>query len=184
MFDRECQSLRFSFIIPALFLCLSLLFTACGHSTATFLAKGEEYLKKRKFHDALMQFRSAAEADSDLAAAHWGLARAHENLGQFNETLDELRKTVERRDNRHQALSNYFLLIRPPMIPGAKRSATDTRRRQLVYRGPHPDRVYTRGWDKPEKDVVAAVNKAIPRPQTRRILHQSRKALHHTRKHS
>ena len=165
MFDRECQSLRFIILSTALFLCLSLLFTACGHSTATFLAKGEEYLKKRKFHDALMQFRSAAEADSDLAAAHWGLARAHENLGQFNETLDELRKTVELDETNLDAkarLGNYFLLIRPPMI-----AETEKIRDEILA----ADNAFIEGHiltasilaaqDKPEKDVVAAVNKAI-----------------------
>jgi tetratricopeptide (TPR) repeat protein len=165
MFDRECQSLRFSFIIPALFLCLSLLFTACGHSTATFLAKGEEYLKKRKFHDALMQFRSAAEADGDLSAAHWGLARAHENLGQFNETLDELRKTVELDETNLDAkarLGNYFLLIRPPMIAETEKIRDDILRADASFIEGH---ILTASilsaQGKPEKDVVAAVNKAI-----------------------
>src|SRR5687767_14405374 len=94
MINRECQIFRSPFLTLALVLCLGLLFTACG-STASFLAKGEEYLQKRKFHDALMQFRAAAESDKNSAKAHWGLARAYENLGQFNETVDELRETVE-----------------------------------------------------------------------------------------
>ena len=95
MFDRECPFRSFRIAHLSLFLCLSLILSACGHSTAAFLTKGEEYLQKRKFNDALMQFRSAAESDKDSPKAHWGLARAYENLGQFNETLEELRKTRE-----------------------------------------------------------------------------------------
>ena len=96
---------------------------ACGGSTAKFLAKGEEYLAKRKFHDALMQFRSAAESDSDSAKAHWGLARAYENLGEFNEALDELRKSVDLDPTNLDAktkLGNYYLLIQPPLIQEAE----------------------------------------------------------------
>src|SRR5688572_28800900 len=103
MFNRECPNLPFRFAYLSLFLCVSLFFGACGHSTATFLARGEEYLQKRKFHDALMQFRSAAESDDDSGKAHWGLARAHEKLGQFSETLEELRKTVELDDSNLEA---------------------------------------------------------------------------------
>ena len=100
---RECQIFKFRLFSLSILLCVSLLAGACGHSTAAFLAKGEEYLKKRKFHDAMMQFRAAAESDSGSAAAHWGLARSYENLGQFNEVLDELRKTVELDENNLEA---------------------------------------------------------------------------------
>src|ERR1044072_6520132 len=94
MLDRECRIFTFLAHL-SLFLCLSLLLVSCSHSTAKFLAKGEEYLQKRKFNDVLVQLRAAAESDKDSAKPHWGLARAHKNLGQFNETLDELRKAVE-----------------------------------------------------------------------------------------
>ena len=116
---RECQILRSRFAHLSLFLCLSLFLISCGHSTESFLTKGEEYLQKRKFHDALMQFSSAVESDRDSVRAHWGLARAYENLGYFNETLEELRKTVELDETNLDAkakLGNYFLLVKPPMI--------------------------------------------------------------------
>jgi len=93
-----------------------------------------EYLQKRKFSDALMQFRAAAESDKDSAKAHWGLARAYENLGQFNETLDELRKAVELDDTNLEAkakLGNYFLLLQ------RKDPRRDTYRGRKVYRRPH-----------------------------------------------
>lgn len=157
------SNFRFAYLF--LILCLSIFLTACGHSTATFLAKGEEYLQKRKFHDAMMQFRSAAESDKDSAKAHWGLARAYESLGQFNEVLDELRKTVEIDDTNLEAkakLGNYFLLVQPPMI------AETTKLRDAILAA---DPKFIEGHilsasilaaqGKPDTDVVNAVNRAI-----------------------
>ena len=92
---RECQNFSFRFPLLIVFCGLLLFCVSCGTSKDTHLARGEEYLQKRKFHEAVMEFRSAADIDKDSANAHWGLARAYENLGQFYETLDELRKTVE-----------------------------------------------------------------------------------------
>ncbi|MEO6654644.1 MAG: tetratricopeptide repeat protein [Pyrinomonadaceae bacterium] len=154
---------RFTHLL--IFLSLSFFLAACGHSTAAFLAKGEEYLQKRKFHDALMQFRSAAESDSGSAKAHWGLARAYENLGQFNEVLDELRKTVELDETNLEAkakLGNYFLLVQPPMI-----AETEKIRNEILAADPKfiEGHILTASimaaQGKPDIDVVNAVNKAI-----------------------
>ena len=162
---RECQILKFRSFHLAILLCLSLFFLACGHSTASFLAKGEEYLAKRKFHDALMQFRSAAESDKDSAKAHWGLARTYENLGQFNETLDELRKTVELDDTNAEAkakLGNYFLLVQPPMI-----FETEKIRDEILAADPKfiEGHILTASimaaQGKPDADIVNVVNRAI-----------------------
>ncbi|QQS33903.1 MAG: tetratricopeptide repeat protein [Acidobacteriota bacterium] len=116
---REChlQSLRSLFIAAVLF--AAAFISGCGYSASSFVAKGEEYLAKRKFHDALMQFRSAAEIDDNLAAAHWGLARAHENLGQYNEAVEEIKKTIHLDGSNLEAkvrLGNYQLMTQPPMI--------------------------------------------------------------------
>lgn len=162
---RECQIFSFRFIPHSILLCLSILFVACGHSTASFLAKGEEYLQKRKFHDAMMQFRSAAESDSGSAAAHWGLARSYENLGQFNEVLDELRKTIELDGTNLEAkakLGSYFLLVQPPMI-----SETEKLRDEILAADPKfiEGHILTAtimaAQGKPDADVIAQVNKAI-----------------------
>lgn len=162
---RECRLLFSRTFFPAILLCLSVLLGACGHSTAKFLSKGEEYLAKRKFHDAMMQFRSAAESDPGSAAAHWGLARSYESLGQFNEVLDELRKTVELDDNNLEAkarLGNYFLLLQPPMI-----SETEKLRDEILAANPNfiEGHILTASimaaQGKPDADVVAQVNKAI-----------------------
>jgi tetratricopeptide (TPR) repeat protein len=165
MFNRECPLRPLHLAHLSLFLCLSFLFAACGHSTAAFLAKGEEYLQKRKFNDALMQFRSAAESDKDSAKAHWGLARSYENLGLFNETLEELRKTVELDDANLEAkakLANYFLLVQPPMITEA-----DKLKQEIFEIDPNfiEGHILTASimaaQGRPDRDVVATVNKAI-----------------------
>ena len=165
MFNRECQTILFRFSRLSLLLCISLALLACGHSTATFLAKGEEYLQKRKFNDALMQFRSAVESDRDSAKAHWGLARAYENLGEFSETLDELRKTVELDDTNLEAktrFGNYFLLVQPPMI-----AETEKIRDEMLAADPSfieghiLSASIMAAQGRPDADVVNAVNKAI-----------------------
>ena len=162
---RECQVSKFRFAYLFLILCLSIFLAACGPSTATFLAKGEEYLQKRKFHDAMMQFRSAAESDKDSAKAHWGLARAYENLGQFNDVLDELRKTVDLDDTNLEAkakLGTYFLLVQPPMIAEATKLRDEILAADPKFIECH---ILTASilaaQGKPDTEVVAAVNKAI-----------------------
>lgn len=165
MFYRECPKLLLRSSRVFLFIILGLFLFACGSTTAKFLARGEEYLTKRKFHDALMQFRSAAESDSGSAKAHWGLARSYENLGQFSEALEELRKTTELDDTNLEAkakLGNYFLLVQPPMI-------SETEKIQIAIVAADPKFVeghvlkasILAAQSRPEAEVVAKVNEAI-----------------------
>ncbi|CAN5458994.1 hypothetical protein BH10ACI3_BH10ACI3_01410 [soil metagenome] len=165
MIYRECQvrPARIPFLLVVL--CLSFLLASCGHSTAAFIAKGEEYLQKRKFHDALMQFRSAVEADSESSRAHWGMARAFENLGQFNDVLDELRKTVEFDDTNLEAkakLGTYFLLVQPPMTAEAEKIrdqifAADPK----FIEGHMLTATIMAAQGRPDQEVIDAVNRAI-----------------------
>ncbi|HTH51145.1 MAG TPA: tetratricopeptide repeat protein [Pyrinomonadaceae bacterium] len=143
-------------------LCLAL--SGCGRS-AKYLAKGEEYLAKRKYHDALMQFRSAAETNDSSARAHWGLARTYEALGQFNDVLDELRKTVELDDENLDAkakLGTYYLLVKPPMVTEA-----ENLRDQIVLNHPNfiEGQILTASImaakGQPDDEVIAQVNKAV-----------------------
>ena len=165
MRNRECQFRAIPVAYLSILLCLSIFLAACGHSTAGYLAKGEEYLQKRKFNDALMQFRLAAEADQNSAKAHWGLARSYENLGLFNESLEELRNTVELDDTNLDAkarLANYFLLVDPPMIAEA-----ETIRGEILQMDPK----YIEGHiltasimaaqGKPDSQIALTVNNAI-----------------------
>jgi len=125
---RECQVFHFRFLL--LFaLVLSIGFTACSsQSLQTHIARGEEYLQKRKFQEAVMEFRAAAEMDKTSAEAHWGLARSFENLGQFHETVEALRQTAELNPDNLEAktkLGNYILLAEPPQIAETERILAD-----------------------------------------------------------
>jgi tetratricopeptide (TPR) repeat protein len=161
---HECPSYKSSSVLLSLLFCICLLLTACGHSAA-FLAKGEEYLQKRKYHDALMQFRSAAESDSGSAKAHWGLARTYEALGQFNDVLDELRKTVEIDDTNLEAkakLGSYFLLMQPPMVTEAENLRAQIKDADPNFiEGEILQASIMAAQGKPDADVVAQVDKAI-----------------------
>src|SRR5215203_4273883 len=95
MILRECQIFKLRFFAQIILCVLLAFLISCGGSKDKHLARGEEYLQKRKFQEAVMEFRAAADIDRNSAAAHWGLARAFENLEQFNEALEELRKTSE-----------------------------------------------------------------------------------------
>lgn len=162
---RECPKSISRVSRVFLLITLGLFLFACGGSTDKFLAKGEEYLAKRKFHDALMQFRSAAESDSDSAKAHWGLARAYENLGQFNEAIDELRKTVDLDPTNLEAkskLGNYFLLIQPPLIAEAEKIQTEVVTANPSFVEGHILKASILSTqNRPENEVVAKINEAI-----------------------
>lgn len=171
MLNRECQSLSLRVACLTLFLCVCTLLSACGHSTATFIAKGEEYLQKRKFHDALIQFRSAVESDKESSKAHWGMARAYENLGEFNDALEELRKTVELDETNLEAktkFGNYFLLVQPPMIAEAEKLRDDILNRDANFVDAH---VLTASimavQNRPENEIVKVLNNAIALDPTR-----------------
>ncbi len=164
MFTRECQLSRRRFVYTLTLICIGLWATACT-STADLIAKGEENLKKRKFHAALVQFRAAVESDSDSAAGHWGMARAYENLGRFNETVEELRKTVELDSANLEAkakLGNYFLLVQPPMIGEAEKARDEIVAADANFIEGH---ILTASimaaTGKPDSEVVATVERAI-----------------------
>ena len=165
MIARECQNFSIRLILLTLVCSLIVFSASCSQSKDTHLARGEEYLQKRKFHEAVMEFRSAVDIDKSSAQAHWGLARAYENLGQFAETLDELRKTVELAPENLEAkakLGNYFLLAKPPMIDEATQILE-----QIFAR----DEKYIEGFilkasilaaqKKPEAEVLEVLNQAI-----------------------
>ncbi len=161
----ECPNFKIRVGQLSLLFCVGLFMFGCGQSSEKFLAKGEEYLKKRKFYDAMMQFRSAAEYDKDSAKAHWGLARSYENLGRFNDTLDELRKTVEL-DPKHleakSRLGNYFLLVQPPMIDESEKIQQEIIAIDPKFIEGHILKAsILAAQNRPETEVVAKMNEAI-----------------------
>jgi tetratricopeptide (TPR) repeat protein len=161
----ECRIFHFRFLLLALVLGGGLIFASCNKSTEKHVARGEEYLQKRRFEEAVMEFRTAADIDKTSAKAHWGLARAYENLGQFYESIDALRQVTELDANNLEAkvkLGNYFLLSNPPQIPETERLLED-----IFARDPNFIEGFVlkaslfRAQQKPEKVVLEVLNNAI-----------------------
>ena len=181
----ECRFTKTSLL--AVLLGLSLLFSsACSSEAAKqkHLARGEEYLQKRKFHEAVMEFRAAADIDKNSADAHWGLARAHENLGEVYEAIR--RTAAGRRNSRpnnleaKSKLGNYFLLLTPPQIDETEKIIDEIFARESeFYRRSHPEsqpfrRAEQTGKRNSRRSQSSRRNQAEPH----RILHQSRALFH------
>jgi len=165
MFYAECPN-RSKFLLLFAVVAVSVLFfTACGHSTEAFIAKGEEYLAKRKFNDAMMQFRAAVESDSSSSRAHWGLARSYENLGEFDEAFNELRKATELDPNNLDAqarLGNYFLLVKPPLVSEAQKVRDLIAKKDPKFiEGIVLEASILNASGRGEDEVVAKINEAI-----------------------
>lgn len=125
----ECQKFYPSFLFAVL-IGLSLFFAACSNESSKqkHLVRGEEYLQKRKFQEAAMEFRAASDIDKNSAEAHWGLARVRENQGDLTETINELRQVITLDPNNLDAkskLGNYFLLYSPPQIIETEKLAAE-----------------------------------------------------------
>lgn len=165
MYCRECQIFSIRFVLLTAFCGVFLLLSACSQSKDAYIKRGEELLQKRKFHEALMQFRAAADIDKNSPEAHWGLARAYENLGQFYETVDELRKTTELAPANLDAktkLGNYFLLVQPPLISEAEGVLQDVLTRDANFIEAHILKAsILAAQKKPETEIVAVLDNAI-----------------------
>src|ERR1044072_4328061 len=98
---QECpcaRSLRAP--LAVLLACLVLLAAGCSNpekAKAEHDARGEAFLKERRWQEASLEFRNAIQIDENLAAAHWGLAQAYEQLGRGSEYIEELQRSEERR---------------------------------------------------------------------------------------
>ena len=120
MFNSECQVRVKPFLFTLILLIFVSALTSCLFGgKERYVSRGEEYLKKRRFQEAALEFRSAIQADKDFAPAHWGLARAFEGSGYVSETTEELRRTIELDPKQLDArakLGNYLLTANPPQI--------------------------------------------------------------------
>lgn len=161
---RECLIFYTRFLLIAV-LCGSFLASCTSQSGQKHLDRGEEYLQNRKFHEALMEFRAAAEIDKNSAQAHWGIARAHENLGQFNETVENLRKTVDLDPKNLEAkarLGNYYLVFQPPLINETEKLIEEIFAQDANFIEGHILKASL--WavqNKPEAEVLSVLNHAI-----------------------
>ncbi len=96
---QECpraRSLRAP--LAVLLACLVAFATACSNpekAKAEHVARGEAFLKERRWQEASLEFRNAIQIDDNLAAAHWGLAQAYEQLGRGGEYIEELQRAVK-----------------------------------------------------------------------------------------
>src|ERR1041384_4214560 len=96
---QECPRAR---SLPAplavLLACLVALASAYSNpekSKAEHVARGEAFLKERRWQEASLEFRNALQIDDNLAAAHWGLAQAYEQLGRGSEYIEELQRAIK-----------------------------------------------------------------------------------------
>jgi tetratricopeptide (TPR) repeat protein len=166
---RECLLRSFS---PARFTAIVLIgcfaLTSCFNSQQAkqqHLARGEEYLKERKYHEATMEFRSALEIDKSSAEGHWGLARTYEGLVRIAETIEELEEVVKLDKANLEArskLGNYMLLVRPPQISEAERLMNEIFALNANYIEGHILKAsILTVQNKPEKDILAVLEYAV-----------------------
>jgi Tfp pilus assembly protein PilF len=164
---KECRIFSFRFLLLlALALGSVFIFASCSsQSKEKHITRGEEFLQKRRFEEAAMEFRTAADIDKSSAKAYWGLARAYENLGQFYESIDSLRQVTELDANNLEAktkLGNYYLLASPPQIPETEKILED-----IFARDPNFIDGYVlkasllTAQKKPEKEILDVLNKAV-----------------------
>jgi tetratricopeptide (TPR) repeat protein len=163
---QECLSFISKFLLLAVTVGFGLFSISCNsQAKENHIKRGEEYLQKRKFLEAKMEFRSAVDIDEDSAEAHWGLARSYENLGQFAETVEELRKVVELSPDNLEAkikLGNYLLTFEPPQIDGTNKILQDVFSRNPNFIEGHILKASLLSkQDKPEQEVLDVLNHAI-----------------------
>ncbi len=162
---KECHIFTFRFFVQTAICCLLVFVVSCSGSKDKHLARGEEYLQKRKFHEALMEFRTAAEIDRNSAEAQWGLARAYESLGQFSETIESLRKTQELAPDNLSAkvkLGNYYLLVQPPMIGETEKIVAEVFAKDPKHiEGQILSASVLAAQNRPEADVIQVLDGAI-----------------------
>lgn len=167
MIYKECPKSSVLFLLTLLIGFTLVFSTGCSSeaSKQKHLARGEEYLQKRKFQEAVMEFRAASDIDKNSADAHWGLARAYENQGDIYAAVDELKQVIQLNPNNLDAkakLGNYFLLFNPPQFAETQKLLDE-----IFAANPN----FVEGYilkasllaaqNKPENEIVAALNRAV-----------------------
>lgn len=167
----ECQIFH-SKRLPLTILCgVLLIFAACSQSLESHLSRGEEYLQKRKYREAEMQFRAASNIDDTSADAHWGLARSYEKQGKFLETVQELKRVAELAEGNLEAkakLGNYYLLFNPPQTYEAEKIVKDILSRDPNFIEGHILKAsILSSQGRSEKEIVDVLRKAISLDENR-----------------
>ena len=161
----ECQLFHAKYILLVLLTGFLILFTSCGQSLESHLERGEDFIQKRRFQEAEMQFRAAIDIDETSPKAHWGLARSYEKQGKFLETVQELKKVTELAEDNLEAkakLGNYLLLFTPPQIQEAEKVFADIFKRDKNFIEGHILRAsILSAQGKPESEIVSVLNHAI-----------------------
>lgn len=124
---------------------------------AEHLARGEAFLKEKKFQEASLEFRNVLQIDETSGRGHWGLAQAYEGLQRFQEAVQELQRAVDADPNNLDArvrLGNYYLVPEKKsqeMIANAERLANEVLQKDpnhieghilkatVLYAQNHPD---------------------------------------------
>ncbi len=162
---RECHIFKTRIIFTLTVLCGLFLFVSCGQSLQSHLERGEDFLSKRRFEEAAMQFRAATQIDDKSADAHWGLARSLEAQNKFLETVEELRKVSDLAPDNLEAkakLGNYYLLFNPPQIPESEKILGDIFKRDENFIEGHILRASIfSAKGKSEAEILAVLDKAI-----------------------
>lgn len=119
MNNRECPrsgARRGLLLFLCAVLALAAVTSACkdpAKAKADFLARGESYLKDKKFQEASLEFRNAVQIDNNSAPAHWGLARAYEGMGQIPQAMEEFGNVIKLDANNLEArtsLANFSII--------------------------------------------------------------------------
>ncbi len=122
-------------------------------------------MQKRKFRQAAMEFRAAADIDKKSAEAHYGLARAHENLGEVYEAIQELQEVAQLAPQNLDAqarLGNYFLLIAPPQTDEAQKVIDRIFAVNPNFVEGHILKAsLLSAQNKPEAEILAVLNQAV-----------------------
>ncbi|HEX8068901.1 MAG TPA: tetratricopeptide repeat protein [Pyrinomonadaceae bacterium] len=98
-------------------LLLALASAACSNpekAKAAHVARGQQYLKEKKYPEAELEFRNAIQIDDNLVAAHWGLAQAYEGQTNILPAIQELKRAVDLDKDLTQPeaathLGNYYM---------------------------------------------------------------------------
>lgn len=105
-------------------LCVSIFFIACSGGKEKYLRLGEESLQKRKFQQAIMAFRTAADIDQNSVEAYYGLAKAYQATGQISEAIAALEKAARLAPENLEIkvrLGSLYLSVSPPQVAETER---------------------------------------------------------------